>query len=336
MPEGIAAAFGRRVCECGLLLVLAMIGCLLTLHRASAQGVPAPGTTFRDCPHCPEMVVIPPGSFLMGSTKEENAKELATIPRDGFGLAWLLGFTDRDSAERFMAYEYPQHPVMIAKPFALGKYPVTRTEFAAFVQDTGYATGPCMIYVPHGRSSIDLSPRWQHPGFYQQGNDPAVCISWKDAHAYIAWLNRQVQVAHGNGTYRLPSEAEWEYAARAGTHTARWWGDGLIFGKMNCNGCDMGAPLNGTVPVMSYQPNPFGLYNMLGNVEEVVEDCWHKSYVGAPSDGSPWLTGDCSKRSVRGDGWLGSPWAARAATRSGQKSYIGDNARGFRVARSLP
>ena len=123
---------------------------------------------------------------------------------------------------------------------------------------------------------------------------PAVCLDHKDALAFIAWLNAQVKAAHPAlasraGPYRLPSEAEWEYAARAGTTTARWWGDAIGSGNANCNGCGSEWDNRVLAPVDAFKPNPFGLYGLLGNDWEWTADCWHPSYVGAPKDGSAWI-----------------------------------------------
>ena len=137
----------------------------------------------------------------------------------------------------------------------------------------------------HGRAYSPLNgepPHW-----------PAVCLDWHDAEKYIAWLNDKVRIAHptldhAKGAYRLPTEAEWEYAARAGTTTARWWGNDIGAGKANCNGCGSKWDNRLFADVDSFAPNPFGLYGMLGNAWQWTADCWHPNYVGAPRDGSAW------------------------------------------------
>jgi len=144
-------------------------------------------------------------------------------------------------------------------------------------------------------------PRW-----------PAVCLNWQDANAYTAWLNEQARKerpasARASGPYRLPTEAEWEYAARAGTTTARWWGDEIGVAKANCNGCGSEWDNRLYAEVDSFAPNPFGLYSMLGNAWEWTEDCWHQSYDGAPTDGSAWVEPDCSEHVIRGGSWHNLP-----------------------------
>ncbi|MGY3691140.1 formylglycine-generating enzyme required for sulfatase activity [Bradyrhizobium sp. USDA 3240] len=161
------------------------------------------GQTFRDCSDCPEMIVIPAGSLLMGSSDEETARDSEAVAPSN----------ERKFAQRDMAYEHPQHSVSISRPFALGKYRVTRGEFAAFVRETGYLTeGGCTLWTDH---SYPVKPEaaWQTPGFPQTDRDPAVCVSWQDAKAYIAWLNGKLHGRMRSGSddpYRLPSEAEWD------------------------------------------------------------------------------------------------------------------------------
>src|SRR5262249_35594719 len=151
---------------------------------------------------------------------------------------------------------------------------------------------------------------------------PAVCLDWKDAKAYIAWLNRKVrterpELAARSGPYRLPSEAEWEYAARGGTITARWWGDAIGSGNANCNGCGSAYDDRVLADVDRFKPNPFGLYSVLGNAWQWTEDCWHDSYMGAPQDASPWMEADCQRHVIRGGSWDNVPVFIRSATRSG-------------------
>ena len=269
---------------------------------------------FRECPDCPEMVAIPAGRFVMGSPATERG--------------------------RFDA-EGPQHAVAV-RAFAIGKYEVTNAQFLAFLQETAYQPAPC---------DPVLGLTWHSPGrgiAYPPGRtdsplEPAVCLSWHDAQAYLAWLNRKVRASlpkKREGPYRLPSEAEWEYAARAGTATARWWGEAIGSGKANCHGC--GSKWDDTLiaPVGSFGPNPFGVYDMLGNVWQWVDDCWNESYVGAPADGSPWLTGDCGKRVLRGGSWSNVPEFVRSASRSraeaSGRGFDYSSYAGFRVARTLP
>jgi formylglycine-generating enzyme required for sulfatase activity len=172
-----------------------------------------------------------------------------------------------------------------------------------------------------------------------------VCLDWKDANAYIAWLNQRARserptLAKRRGPYRLPSEAEWEYAARAGTTTARWWGNELGAGNANCNGCGSQWDYRVLADVDSFPPNPFGLYGMLGNAWQWTGDCWHPSYVGAPSNGSAWTSGDCAKHVIRGGSWDNVPLFVRAAARSGAGpdggEYDYSSLTGIRIARDLP
>jgi formylglycine-generating enzyme required for sulfatase activity len=170
-------------------------------------------------------------------------------------------------------------------------------------------------------------------------------LDWADATAYIHWLNATVRVTRPelkgrSGPYRLPSEAEWEYAARAGTTGARWWGDAIGAGEADCNGCGSGWDDSELADVDSFAANPFGLYGMLGNVWQWTADCWHDSYVGAPADGRAWTAKVCDKHVVRGGSWDNAPIFVRSATRSGSSANGGEydysSLSGFRVARDLP
>lgn len=301
-----------------------IIFCLLTVLQAvSAEPL---DRTFKECGDCPAMIGIPAGSFLMGSPASEPGR---------------------------FDTEGPQHHVTVAA-FALGQHDVTSAEFLAFLRETGYQPAPCDPLLNFG---------WHSPGngvAAPPGNGdpplwPASCLNWHDAKAYVAWLNGKVRglpsaaawrnKSVGTGPYRLPSEAEWEYAARAGTSTARWWGEGIGHDKANCDGC--GSAWDGKLlaPVGSFDANPFGLYDMLGNTWQWVEDCWHESYAGAPADGSAWdggggQGGSCRKHVLRGGSWANVPVLVRAAARIGADAKGSDsdwsNYAGFRVARSLP
>jgi formylglycine-generating enzyme required for sulfatase activity len=224
---------------------------------ASETLVKQAGQSFRDCPECPEMVVIPSGSFIMGSSDADTARDIKAAPWTPFG-----------SIAKALTSEHPQHRVTIARPFAIGKYPVTRGEFSEFIKSTNYTmSDECIIYL-NNRYRNTRNTGWKNPGFSQSDKDPVTCVSWNDAQAYIKWLNNKVkgyQLSDVGNLYRLPSEAEWEYAARSGTQTARWWGDALGSDNTNCRGCGV-SWIKRTLPVGSYRPNYFGIYDVLGSI----------------------------------------------------------------------
>ncbi len=272
---------------------------------------------FKECPECPAMLGIPGGAFAMGSPDSER------------------GRFDTEGPVRRVA----------VKAFALGKYMVTSGEFLTFLKDAAYQPAPC---------NRVLNMTWRSPGggnAYAPGNGaepprwPAVCLDWKDAQAYVAWLNKKARAARPSiadrpGPYRLPSEAEWEYAARAGTVTARWWGDDIGRNRANCNGCGSRYDYRLLADVDVFAPNAFGLYGMLGNAWQWTQDCWHESYASAPDDGSAWMDGDCSKHVLRGGSWSNLPIFVRSAARSGSgpngQEYDYSSLAGFRIARDLP
>ena len=243
--------------------------------------------------------------------------------------------------------EGPLHRVSV-NGFALGKLEVTRVQFAAFVDASGYNAGSECFTFEGGKYEKRSGRNWRNPGYSQGDNHPVVCVSWEDAKAYFAWLSRKT-----GKTYRLASEAEWEFAARAGTTTARYWGDNPdqacgyanvmdATGKSQVSGvtwkvhnCDDGHAH--TAGAGSFKPNAFGLYDMIGNAWEWTEDCWNGNYNGAPSDGSAWTTGECSVgRVLRGGSWSSSPRYARSAGRFRDGSAGRDYNFGFRLARELP
>jgi formylglycine-generating enzyme required for sulfatase activity len=267
------------------------------------------GDTFRDCPECPEVVVVPAGSFTMGSPPGEAGR---------------------------YAFEGPQRRVTIARPFAVGKYVVRRGEFAAFLGETGRSVdGNCWTFEA-GQWQKRAGRSFHSPGFEQDDRHPAVCVSWEDATAYAAWLSRKTGKA-----YRLLTEAEWEYAARAGTTTPFWWGLSISTSQANYNGnlTYAGGPKGEyrgeTVPVDSFAPNPWGLYDVHGNVWQWVQDCWANTYAGAPSDGSARMTGDCSHRVLRGGPWIYGPAFLRSAYRDRDPIVVRGHNLGFRIARTL-
>ena len=260
------------------------------------------GSVFRDlrsdgseCSAFPEMVVIPAGSFMMGSPKTEKGR-----------------YED----------EGPRHKVVIPHPFALGKFPVTFDEWDACVADGG-----CNGYMPEDAG-------------WGRGRRPVINVSWEDAQSYVQWLNSKVRrlqtVSSGSdGPYRLPSEAEWEYAARAGTTTRYWWGNDI--GKNNAN-CDRGGTKwdnRQTAPVGSFAANPFGLHDVHGNVWEWVQDHYHDNYTGAPANGSAWATYGCIGRVIRGGSWYNDPEDVRAALRGRLTPVLRNDSYAFRVTRTL-
>jgi formylglycine-generating enzyme required for sulfatase activity len=290
-----------------------LAGLALTIQLAACAAGPTPGmvpgTTFRDCDHCPEMVVVPAGSFLMGSPATERGR----FPDEG-----------------------PQHRVTFARAFAVGKYSVTRAEFARFVHESGYHAGPGCLIWKFGGWIDDHKADWRTPGFAQTERDPVVCVNVDDALAYVAWLSRR-----SGHTYRLLAESEWEYAARAGSSSAYPWGDKASHDHANfgaepcCYPATEGQDrwLN-TSPAGSFPANAFGLYDMHGNAWQWTQDCWHRSYDGAPTDGTAWTSGSCVDMVLRGGSWNCSASTVRSAERevhdgSGRYAVVG-----FRVARS--
>jgi formylglycine-generating enzyme required for sulfatase activity len=264
----------------------------------------------------------------MGSSTEETTRDLESVPSEEIPLA-------RSS----MAMEHPQHAVNIGRSFAVGKYPVTRGEFAVFVQETGYSIhGSCTLFANHTYKE-QAEAGWQNPGFTQTDGDPVVCVNWLDARAYLTWLNGKLRGGasiKSDGPYRMPSEAQWEYAARAGTRTQRWWGNSIGAGNADCDGCGSQWDKKRTAPVGSFQISPFGLSDMLGNAWHWTEDCWNESYAGAPGDGSAWTTGKCELRTIRGGGWPNLAWILRSADRSRADPNRRANYLGFRVAKAPP
>ena len=280
------------------------------LAREAAE-LERPGRQFRDCVDCPEMVVVPAGEFVMGSPSGEEGRG------DDEG---------------------PRHRVVISEPFAVGIYEVTVGEYRRFASATGRGEEEgCHDW--SGSEELDRSKSWRRTGLSQTEKDPVVCVDWGDAKAYVEWLTRETREAYG-----LLSEAEWEYVARAGTQTARYWGESESGQCKHANGRDRTAgwteaPCDDgygpTAPVGTFSANEFGLYDVLGNVWEWVEDCWNGNYRGAPVDGSAWESGDCSRRVVRGHSWAANPEYLRSAFRFRSRTGVPDLLIGFRVARTL-
>jgi sulfatase modifying factor 1 len=274
------------------------------------------------------MVMLPQGSFIMGAPPAEEERE--NVP------------------SYFRGHSVPQHLVRIRYWLAIAKFDVTRDEYAQFVADTN-RRDPDSCYtidVASGRENDTNGANWHSPGYSQTGRDPVVCVSWDDAQAYVSWLS-----AKTGHVYRLPTEAEWEYAARAGSTTARYGSDSpaqlcryinhadLNYSEQHPRDSDVNRECRDgyafTSPVGSFPPNQFGLYDMLGNVWQWNEDCWNDNYNGAPSDGSSWQGGDCGRHVVRGAAYSNAPGLVLSAVRSRYKSSGRDHSGGFRVARTF-
>jgi len=278
---GMATIAWSAAAECQALKTLQRVTQLPTAPNATLGApaqIPEPGEIFRDCPDCSEMVVVPAGEFKMGSGET--------------------------------VYEKPEHRVVIANPFAIGRREITFEEW-----DLCVASGGCK-YRPddHG---------------WGRGSRPVTDVSWDDAKAFVNWLSQRTQKG-----YRLPSEAEWEYAARAGTNSQFWWGRAPVNGNANCEDCTSTPPRR-TLPTGSFRPNGFGLFDVAGNVAEWVEDCWNDSYRGAPTDGSAWTTGQCRQRGLRGGSFASKANVIRSAARFRYDQDVRYYANGFRVARDL-
>jgi formylglycine-generating enzyme required for sulfatase activity len=311
-----------------------------TIPLASAEECAlTPGDVFKECSQCPEMVVVPAGAFTMGSPESENGR-------------------DED--------EGPLHQVTFVRPFAVGRFPVTVDQFATFVAETRRDTSSKCQTFESGEFEERSGRSWRTPGFPQRGNHPVVCVDWDDVKTYADWVARKT-----GKLYRVPTEAEWEYAARGRTQPGsypRYW-----FGNDEAGLCRYGnvadqtvksfiagskgwavAPCNDgyafTSPVGSFAPNPFGLYDMLGNVFQWTADCNHDSYDGAPSDGSAWTPGSrfgrnimilghsgpvCPLRPARGGSWYNIPKNARPAVRQWVDPVDRIHFMGFRLARTL-
>jgi formylglycine-generating enzyme required for sulfatase activity len=264
---------------------IALTACLwsVAVIAGAQESKITPGGSFRDCEVCPEMVVIPPGSYTMGSPAHEKARG---------------------------SNEGPQHRINFRYKFAVGKFEVTQRE-------------------------------WRHvmgsnPSRFKDDRNPVEKVSWHDAQAFVSELSRISGKA-----YRLLSESEWEYVARAGTATPFYTGVQITTKQANFNGIGTyngsarGNNRQATTSVGSFHPNRFGVYDMHGNVWEWIDDCWYNSYDGAPSDGSTWSQSICSVRVLRGGAWTKFPKDLRSAKREGGIVTLRYGGIGFRVARTL-
>jgi formylglycine-generating enzyme required for sulfatase activity len=316
------------------LAAAALAATLGTAAGASAeQPAKAPSKAVQDCSDCPQMMPLPAGSFTMGTPLEQELR--FGMPRHQAGKA------------------SPVHKVTFARPFAMAVYPVTVAQFRAFVEDSGYRTAPSCVsqHMSDGHFIYEdtLGVTWRNPGFPQRDDHPVVCVSGEDAEAYAAWLSRKT-----GHRYAVPNEAQYEYALRAGTTTAFFWGDdrdARACEYSNQPDLDQGAAMAGapsgpdyrfqcrdgyawTSPVGSFKPNSWGLYDMQGNIWEWTADCLNDNYQGAPSDGSTWRSGDCDGRMSRGGSYGNAVFSTYAGVRAPRYvGYVG-HSWGFRVVRT--
>jgi formylglycine-generating enzyme required for sulfatase activity len=283
---------------------------------------PKPWEVVRDCPHCPELVVVSAGEFVMGSSKEDIDNG--------------LGATN----------EGPQHRVFIKHPVAVGRFEVTRDQFETFVRASGYKIGDRCYTLENNTPRERADRSFRNPGYAQSGVHPAVCVNWRDAKAYVEWLSQST-----GKTYRLLSETEWEYVARAGSTLPYGFGKDATEVCKFANGADQSAKLAMlptdyaymnctdsypyTAPVGSFKANAIGLFDLLGNVWEWTEDCFYDDYLTAPSDGSARAGAGCQARAVRGGSWFSTGKSLRPAVRAKATDSARYDDVGFRVARVL-
>ena len=276
----------------------AVIGCLLP-GLAQAAAPTAPGKVFKDCKDCPEMVVLPTGTFTMGTPEDEVGRE----PDEG-----------------------PLHPVTFAKPLAISRFQVLTGEWDAYLRDTGYV-------MPDGDTRPGRECKAGLPRYERTAKHPAVCMDFNEANAYVAWLSKKSGKA-----YRLVSESLREYASRAGS-TGPFpfpFDEGKEYSiAKHANTYGAADGYNFTAPAGSFPANAFGVYDMHGNVYEWTADCYNENYVGAPSDGSAWLSGDCKVRRIRGNDWGEAPVFSRSGNRNATYPDTRGDWLGFRVARDL-
>jgi len=316
-----------RVLRFTLPAIVAALGMSVALHAKPAT------RSFRDCRDCPQMVPVPAGSFQMGMSAEAEIK--AGMPKPQAGKS------------------EPIHTVTFAKGFAMAAAPITVAQFRTFVDATGYrAADSCTSqHKVDGHFIYETAPglSWQAPGFSQGDNYPVVCVSAEDGEAYAAWLSKLT-----GHNYALPNEAQYEYAARAGTTSAYFWGseerDARACEYSNQPDLDQAAALKApagpeyrfqchdgfawTSPVGRYKPNPWGLYDMQGNIWEWTADCWNDTYNGAPADGTTWTTGDCDARSSRGGSYGNAAFSSYVAIRAPRHATYVGHSWGFRVVRT--
>jgi formylglycine-generating enzyme required for sulfatase activity len=309
-------------------MIALLVAVIFITPRISAKGSPAVATSnpnepivFRDCPSCPEMVALPAGHFMMGSPADDPVRlRVEGLPRQ----------------------------VEIPKPFAIGRFEVTISQYETFVTETGLDVGnTCRIINKYDGDVVGLtSPitSFRHPGYEASGDHPVGCISLHQAQAFAAWLRRRT-----GKPYRLPNEAEWEYAARAGSTTLFSFGDEIAqlcdygrFADLSTpfawkNACRTEGASYGPLKVGSLRPNPWGLFDMHGNVWEWMEDCWTANPAELPTDGSALVRPEgCDMGVLRGGSWASSAGRLRSAMRLPFVAASQHENMGFRVALTLP
>lgn len=309
--------------------LLASFALMTLAHSALAQQVAAPPPpAAADCPACPELALVPPGRFLMGSAPDAVEVDAATG-------------------------ETPAAGVSFTRPFHVSKREITVAEFRRYVEATGADPAPgCRVWLG-GQWVFERDRSWRDPGFAlpPQDAEPVVCVNWEDARGYADWLSKE-----SGKRYRLPSEAEWEYVARGGTSFARFWGEHDSHeGAVLSLACDFANVYDSSAvdafhfpwpnarcsdrvvalaPVGHYKPNAFGVFDIIGNVREWVMDCYTASYAGRPDDGRAWTwQGGCEQKGVRGGSWASRPRDARAPARGAEMTTLRQSDLGFRVAR---
>ena len=276
-------------------LVLDPNGSSAPLGVEVMEGFSSSNNSFKDCEHCPKLVPLSHGDVNVGSVLTEAGRGID---------------------------EGPRRVIKIPKAISIGQYEVTRMEYAKFVELSGHKS-PTQCGEPDENG---IRPTWLEPGFRQGPEDPVVCVSYADARAYVLWLSETT-----GRPYRLLSQAEWEYAARAGTDTPYAFGDVLTAEQAN-----FGRLKNGTARVGSYKPNPGLIHDMHGNVWEITADCWTPDLEKIPEDASPvGITGDCTRKVIKGGGWSSPVEKLRSAARGVVADDTGDPAIGFRVVRDM-
>ncbi|QJI45133.1 formylglycine-generating enzyme family protein [Pseudomonas sp. ADAK2] len=280
-------------------LVLAALAVSLAPGIAQASEPAKPGKVFKDCKDCPEMVVLPTGTFTMGTPDDEVGRE----PDEG-----------------------PMHPVTFAKPLAISRFQVLKGEWDAYLRDTGYV-------MPDGDDRPGRECKAGIPRYEYTNKHPAVCMDFAEVNAYVAWLSKKT-----GQQYRLVSESLREYAARGGT-TGPFpfpFDEGKEYSiAKHANTYGAADGYNFTAPAGSFPANAFGVYDMHGNVYEWTADCYNENYVGAPSDGSAWLTGKCEFKRIRGNDWGEAPVFSRSGNRNALVPGDRGDWIGLRVARDL-